>query len=73
MPQLIPSGLELTVPEPKPALLTVKVTGRSENDADTDLAWVMLTVHGPAPEHAPDQLKKKEPVAGVTVRVTLVP
>lgn len=37
-PQLIPSGLELTVPEPLPDLLTVKVTGSSENVAVTDLA-----------------------------------
>jgi hypothetical protein len=37
-PQLIPSGLELTAPEPVPDLLTVNVTGSNENVAATDLA-----------------------------------
>jgi hypothetical protein len=71
--QLIPSGLELTVPEPVPDLLTVKVTGRSENVAVTDLAWVMPTVQVPVPEQSPDHPVKLEPGAGVAVRVTLVP
>ena len=73
MPQLIPRGLELTLPEPEPNLLTVNVTGRSENVADTDLACVMLSVQVPVPEQAPDQPLKPEPLAGVTVSVTLVP
>ena len=51
---MMPGGFELTFPDPKPDLLTVKVTVRSENDAVTDLAWVMLTVHGPVPEQPPD-------------------
>src|SRR5262245_22267231 len=71
--QLMPGGFELTVPEPVPDRLTLKVTGRSVNVALTDLAWVMLTVQVPVPEQSPDHPKKLEPVAGVAVRVTLFP
>jgi hypothetical protein len=70
--QLIPPGVELTVPEPVPDLLTVNVTGSSENAAVTDLAWVMLTVQVPVPEQS-DHPVKNEFGAGVAVRVTLVP
>ena len=72
-PQLIPRGFELTVPEPVPDRLTVRVTGSNENVAVTDLACVMVTVQVPVPEQSPDHPVKPEPVAGVAVRVTLVP
>lgn len=72
-PQLIPRGFELTLPEPVPDLLTVKVTGRNENVAVTDLAWVMLTMQVSVPEQSPDHPVKPEPVAGVAVSATVVP
>lgn len=72
-PQLIPRGFELTLPEPVPDLLTVKVTGRNENVAVTDLAWVMLTMQVSVPEQSPDHPVKPEPAAGVAVSATVVP
>jgi hypothetical protein len=73
VPQLIPAGLDPTVPEPAPDVRTVSVSGSRENVATADLAWVMPTVHTPVPEHAPDQPAKPEPVAAVAVNVTVVP
>src|SRR5215471_15292 len=72
-PQLIPAGFELTVPEPVPDSVTVKVSGNSVNVAVTALAWVMLTVQVPVPEQAPDQPVKLDPVPAVAVSVTEVP
>lgn len=72
-PQLIPAGLELTLPEPDPDLFTVSVSGRSEKVAVTALACVMLTEHVPVPEQAPDQPEKAEPAPGVAASVTVVP
>ena len=43
------------------------------NVAVTDEAAVRLTVHVPAPLHAPDQLAKVELESGVAVSVTWVP
>ncbi len=69
----MPAGLELTVPEPAPDWVTVNVSGRSENVAVTDLAWLMLTVQPPVPEQAPDQPENTEPPEGVSDSVTVEP
>jgi hypothetical protein len=44
-----------------------------ENVAATAVLAARVTEHVPAPEHAPLQPVKVEPVAGVAVRVTAVP
>jgi len=73
LPQLIPPGLELTVPEPVPATLAVSVTLCRANVAPTLRAWLMLTVQDPAPVQAPLQPAKVEPASGIASRVTLAP
>jgi hypothetical protein len=73
LPQLMPVGLELTVPEPVPVVLTVSATVCRVNAAVTLWAWLMLTVHDPAPVQAPLQPVKVEPASGIASRVTLVP
>ena len=73
LPQLIPPGLELTVPEPVPATLAVSVTLCRANVAPTLRAWLMLTVQDPAPLQAPLQPAKVEPASGMASRVTLAP
>jgi len=72
-PQLIPAGLELTVPEPVPDVLTLNVSEKNVKAAVTDLAWLMLRMQLPVPEQSPDQPEKAEPVAGVAVSVTVEP
>jgi hypothetical protein len=69
-PQLMPAGLLVTVPEPVPFFVTVKVTGVAVKVAVTEAAAV--TAHVPVPEHAPLQPAKVEPAAGAAVRVTTV-
>jgi hypothetical protein len=64
---------EVTAPDPVPDLPTVKVSGVRPKVAVTELSWPIGTVHEPVPEHAPDQPRKVEPVAGVSVNVTDVP
>ena len=73
----MPAGVLVTVPEPVPDLLTVRVkvgvgTGNSSNIAETVLAWVMVTVQLEVPEQAPDQPAKTEPAAGLALRLTRV-
>jgi hypothetical protein len=76
-PQLIPLGVEVTVPVPDPALLMVSVNtwgGIGVNIAVTDLVVSMVTVQGPVPvQTPPDQPKKTVSAAGVAVNVTDVP
>ena len=60
----------------EPTRLTVSVFsagGRAEKVAVTLRAMFIGTVQAPVPEHAPLQLVKTEPCAGVAVRVTLLP
>jgi hypothetical protein len=72
-PQLIPAGLEVTVPLPRPLLLTVRLKNCRLNVAVTDFAAFMATVHvAPETELQPVQLPKTEPAAGVAVSVTVV-
>ena len=73
-PQLMPTGVLVTVPLPAPALLTVSVNGWSENVAVTVAAAVTVTAHVPVPVHPPPlQPVKVDPAAGVAVSVTAVP
>ena len=76
-PQLIPAGLEVTVPPPVPAVVTVSNrvgTTMVVKLAVTDFATSIVTSQvGDAPLHAPDQPEKTEFTAGVAVRVTTVP
>ena len=75
-PQLIPVGVLFTVPEPVPALTTVKLkrsTVAALKVAVTDLASVMETTHEPEPVQAPDHPAKVDPLAAFAVNVTEVP
>jgi len=69
-PQLIPLGLDVTVPEP--AFVTVSVYC-GVNVAVTVCADVIATAHVPVPLHAPAQPVNTKPVAGAAVSVTDVP
>jgi len=72
-PQLMPAGLDVTVPLPAPALATLSVAVRL-NVAVTVWSVLIVTVHGlAAPVQAPDQPAKVEPGSGVAVKVTTVP
>jgi len=67
------AGELVTVPAPVPFFVTVRAKLWSVNVAVTVVAAVMVTTHGPVPEHPPPlQLVKLEPVAGAAVRVTAV-
>lgn len=71
--QLMPAGKLVIRPVPVPALRTVSVRGCSVKVAVTLLSDRLLTVQAPAPEQAPDQPLKVDPVAGAAVSVTLAP
>jgi hypothetical protein len=74
LPQLMPAGLELTLPRPRPDLLTVSVNFWTAKVAVTVVAAVIVTVHVPVPEQPPPlQPVNVEPLAGDAVSVTLVP
>ncbi len=72
-PQVIPAGLEVTVPVPVPALVTVsKYVGM--NVAVTLVEPVIVTVQVPVPLQPPPLHPVNAMFAsGVAVRVTLVP
>ena len=73
-PQLIPAGLEVTVPLPDPDLLTDRVNVCRLKVAVTDVAAFMVTKQVPVPEHPPPlQPAKVEPPAWAAVSVTDVP
>jgi len=74
--QLIPAGLEVTVPAPVPVGITVKtgvVAATVPNVAVTPVAAGTVTVQVPMPLQAPLQPANDDPEAGVAVRVTGVP
>ncbi len=72
-PQLIPAGVLVTVPEPVPLGVTVKVTPNAKV-AVTDVALFMGTVQAPVPVQAPPlQPVKVEPLSATAVKVTEVP
>ena len=71
--QLIPAGLEVTVPVPVPAGITVKtgvVAATVPNVAVTPVAALTVVTVQVLPLHAPLQPAKLDPEAGVAVRVT---
>ena len=69
----MPAGLDVTVPAPPPAFPTSRVNGTRANVAVAVWFAVMVSVHGPSPEHAPDQPSNVEPVPEDAVSVTEVP
>jgi hypothetical protein len=73
VPQLMPAGALVTMPDPAPARLTVSAKDCRVNVAVTELAAFIVTVHAPVPVHAPLQPVKVTPAAGVAVSVTAVP
>jgi hypothetical protein len=76
VPQLMPGGIEVTVPVPVPARVTVTtlVVVDALNVAVTERAADMLTLHVDAvPVQAPPQPANVEPAAGDAVSVTVVP
>ncbi len=73
VPQLMPLGLDVTVPLPLPLRLTVRTYWAGTNCAVTDLALSMETVHVlPAPVQAPLQPANVEPEVALAPRVTVV-
>ena len=72
--QSMPPTLDATAPDPVPATATVSgnVAGGA-NVAVTLCAAVIVTTHGPVPEHAPLQPANVLPLVGVAVSVTCVP
>jgi hypothetical protein len=73
-PQLIPAGVELTVPAPLPALVTVIAYWSRANVAITALAPVTETVHGRVPaQPLPDHPVNVELAPGDAVNVTFSP
>src|SRR5436190_5973660 len=72
-PQLIPPGLDVTVPLPRPLLFTVSVNS-SLNVAVTVRAALIVTVQdAPAAESQPLHPLNLEPDAATAVSVTVVP
>ena len=76
-PQLIPPGLEATIPVPAPSLVTLSMnvlgSGATAKDAVTPWAEFIVTEQLPVPLQAPLQPAKVEPEAAAAVNVTLVP
>ena len=75
LPQLMPVGVEVTVPAPLPALVTpsTKVLAVLLNVAVTARAAVIDTVQAPVPLQAPLQPTNVEPLAAAAVSVTEAP
>lgn len=73
-PQLMPAGLEVTVPVPFPAFVTVSVrVCAAANVAVTERSTLIVTVHVAVPEQSPLQPVKVEPAAALAVSVTELP
>jgi hypothetical protein len=74
VPQLIPDGLDVTVPLPRPDLLTVSVNRSRVNVARTVFAAVIDTLQvAPATASHPTHALKLDPDAGTAASVTCVP
>jgi hypothetical protein len=73
-PQLIPLGVDVTVPLPMPVLLTVSVKRSSVKVAVTDRDVLIVTPQTPplAVSH-PLQLSNVDPAAADALRVNAVP
>jgi hypothetical protein len=73
-PQVIPLGLDVTVPVPVPVFATVSAYGASAKSALTVVAAVTETTHVPVPLQPPPlQPPKTDPAAGAAVSVTIDP
>jgi hypothetical protein len=73
-PQLIPAGLDVTVPVPVPALLTVRLNCCTAKLAVTLVVAFMVTLQVPVPEQPPPlHPLNVDPPLGAAVRVTTVP
>ena len=77
MPQLMPAGLEVTVPLLVPSRVTESVNRVTLDEmpkrANTVVLAVSVMVHVPVPVQPPPvHPSKAEPLAGVAVRVTTV-
>jgi hypothetical protein len=73
-PQLMPVGVDVTLPLPVPARLMVRTFCARAKFAVTLVAELTDTVHVPVPEQPPpDQPVNREPDAAVAVSTTLVP
>ena len=74
-PQVIPTGLEVTEPDPVPVLDTVRVlSGFRSNVAVTECAASIVTMQVPVPvQPDPVQPVKSEPTSAVAVSVTTAP
>jgi hypothetical protein len=73
-PQLIPLGLELTVPRPNPVLVTVSVKLNAVNVGTTVLDAFRVRLQVPLEaESQPLQLSNLDPATGDAVRVIAVP
>jgi len=71
---LIRPSLPVTVPDPVPDFVTVKLYAVVAKDAVTVVAAFIVTVQVPVPEHPPpDQPVKVDPLFGEAVKVTDVP
>ena len=71
VPQLMPLGLDVTVPVPPPARTTMSVVGVVVKLAVTVVAAAIVTVHGPVPaQPPPDQPANVEPVSAAAVSAT---
>jgi hypothetical protein len=71
---VLPGGVFEVVPEPFPAVATVKVYVLRVNVAVTRASAVMFTLHEPVPEHPlPLQPAKVEETVGVALSVTNMP
>jgi hypothetical protein len=75
VPQLIPAGVDVTVPAPVPAFVTLsaKLAPELLNVAVTFRAAVIDNVQAPVPVHAPLQPANVEPLAATWLSVTDVP
>src|SRR5262245_59443103 len=72
-PQLMPAGLEVTVPLPVPVLVTVSVCASSKSAVQVR-SWSATTeARVRVPEQSPPQPTKIEPAVGEALRVTVRP
>jgi hypothetical protein len=74
LPQLMPTGDEVTLPAPPPERVTVRVCKTGEKLAVTVVSAASVTTQVPMPvQPPPDQPAKIEPPVGAAVSVTLWP